>query len=149
MGTHYRGSSTAIRALDAYIKLMRCSGTVQAGLERALEGEGLSEGQFGILEVLLHLGPMGPSEVRRKVFRSGGNVTLVLDNLEKRGWIERRRDPGDRRRLEIHLTADGRRTIKRLFPPHVARIVAAFAPLPATEQEELSRLCKKLGRGQA
>ena len=149
MGTHYRGSPSAIRALDAYIKLMRCSGTVQAGLERALETDGISEGQFGILEVLLHLGPLSPSELRRKVFRSGGNVTLVLDNLEKRGWIERRRDPGDRRRLAVHLTPEGRRTIKRLFPPHVARIVAAFGPLTGAELEELSRLCKKLGRGGA
>lgn len=146
MGTRYRGSPRAVRALDAYIKLMRCSGTVQAGLERALEAEGVSEGQFGILEVLLHLGPLGPSELRRKVFRSGGNVTMVLDNLDTRGWIERRRDPGDRRRLVVHLTPEGRKTIARLFPPHVARIVAAFAPLSTREIEELSRLCRKLGR---
>lgn len=145
MGTHYRGSVPEVRALNTYIKLMRCTDTLQGGLERALECEGFSEGQFGILEVLLHLGAMSPTDLRRRVFRSGGNVTMVTDNLEKRGLVERRRDETDRRRLTIHLTAEGRKTIKRLFAPHLARIVTAFSHLSVAEQDDLARLCKKLG----
>jgi MarR family 2-MHQ and catechol resistance regulon transcriptional repressor len=145
VGTHYRGTAADVRALNAYIKLLRCSDSVQAGLERALDAAGLSEGQFGILEVLLHLGPMSPTELRRRVFRSGGNVTMVTDNLEKRGFVERRRDEKDRRRLTVHLTQEGRRVITRLFAPHVARIVSVFSKLSAAEQNELARLCKKLG----
>ena len=145
MGTHFRGTAAEVRALNAYIKLMRCGDSVQAGLERALDASGLSEGQFGILEVLLHLGPKSPTELRRTVFRSGGNVTMVTDNLEKRGLVERRRDEKDRRRLTVHLTQQGRRVITRLFLPHVARIVSVFSHLAAAEQNELARLCKKLG----
>ena len=145
MGTHYRGTAAEVRALNAYIKLMRCGDSIQAGLERALDGAGRSEGQFGILEVLLHLGPMSPTELRRRVFRSGGNVTMVTDNLEKRGFVERRRDQKDRRRLTVHLTQEGRRIITKLFSPHVARIVSVFSNLSVVEQNELARLCKKLG----
>lgn len=145
MATNYSGSVAEERALDVYVKLMRCADSVQGGLERALEAAGVSEGQFGMLETLFHLGPMSPTELRRKLFRSGGNVTMVLDNLEKRGWVERRRDAGDRRRLAVHLTAEGRKVIKRLWAPHVARIVCALEPLTASEQDELARLCKKLG----
>lgn len=145
MGTHYRGTATEVRALDAYVKLMRCADSVQGGLERALAAAGVSEGQFGILEVILHLGPMSPTDLRRRVFRSGGNVTMVTDNLEKRGLVERRRDDKDRRRLTVHLTPEGRRVVKRLFAPHLARIVSVFSNLSTAEQEELARICKKLG----
>lgn len=145
MGTHYRGTAAEVRALNAFIKLMRCGDSVQTVLERALDSAGLSEGQFGILEVLLHLGPMSPTELCRRVFRSGGNVTMVTDNLEKRGFVERRRDENDRRRLTVHLTQEGRRFITKLFPPHVAHIVSLFSNLSAPEQNELARLCKKLG----
>jgi MarR family 2-MHQ and catechol resistance regulon transcriptional repressor len=147
VATHYSGTKGAVRALDAYIKLMRAADSVQAGLERALEAEGLTEGQFGVLEILLHLGPSAPGEIARKLFRSEGNVTVLLDNLERRGWIERRRDAADRRRHAIHLTAAGRAEIRKRFPPHVERVVAAFSHLSAAEQDELGRLCRKLGRG--
>lgn len=147
MGTHYAGTRGEIRALDAYIKLQRAADSVQSALERALEAEDMTEGQFGVLELLLHLGPSAPGTISKKIFRSDGNVTVLLDNLERRGWIERRRDASDRRRQSIHLTTAGRAEIRRRFPPHVERIVAAFSHLTAAEQEELSRLCRKLGRG--
>ena len=145
MGTHYRGSVAEVRALNAFIKLMRCVDTVQGGLERSLEDSGVSEGQFGVMEALLHLGPMYPTDLRRKVFRSGGHLTMVMDNLEKRGYLVRRREKADRRRVKVSLTPEGRRAIKRLFPPHVARITEAFSSLAPQEQDELGRLCKKLG----
>src|SRR5262245_63072798 len=103
MGTHRRSTPAEARALDAYIKLMRCADTVQGGLERTLERVGVSEGQFGVLEALLHLGPMSATELRRKVFRSGGNVTMVMDNLEKRGYLRRDRDQDDRRRATVNM----------------------------------------------
>lgn len=145
MGTHYRGTAGEVRALDTYIRLQRCADTVQGYLERALETAGVSEGQFGVLEVLLHLGPLSPTEIRKRVFRAGGTVTMVLNNLEKRNLIERRRDGTDRRSLTVHLTPEGRRLVKKLFTPHLARIVALFGHLGAAEQDELGRLCKKLG----
>src|SRR5262245_61964055 len=145
MGTDRRRAAAEALALDAYVKLMRCADTVQGGLERALERVGVSEGQFGVLEALLHLGPMAATELRRKVFRSGGNVTMVMDNLEKRGYLRRRRVQDDRRRLSVSLTPEGERAIKRLFPPHAARIAEVFSNLASDEQSELARLCKKLG----
>ena len=145
MGTHYKGTAAERRALDAYIKLSRCTDSVQARLERALEAAGVSEGQFGILEALLHLGPLSPGDLRRKIFRSGGNVTMVLDNLERRGLVVRRRAEHDRRCITVNLTPEGRRLIKKLFRPHVAWIVHVFSSLPAAEQEQLGALCKKLG----
>src|SRR5437868_4309968 len=88
---------TQALALDTYVKLVRATESVVARVTRPLAAVGLTEGQFGVLEMLLHLGPLSQREIGRKQFRSGGNVTVVVDNLEKRGLVHRERDRDDRR----------------------------------------------------
>ena len=146
MPTHYKGSAAKVRALDAYIKLTRASETLAGVLGRALAREGLTTGQLGALEALLHIGAMNERELGSKLLRSGGNVTTVLDNLERRDLVHRARNPDDRRCVTVALTPKGRRLISGVFPEHAARITAAMSVLNADEQAELGRLCRKLGR---
>lgn len=145
MPTHYKGTGAEIEALNAYIKLRRASGEIEHTLERELQAAGLTESQFGVLEVLLHLGPMSQRCISRKLFTSGANITTILDNLEKRSLILRERCPTDRRAFTIHLTPAGRDLIEHAFPPHARRITELFGVLSAEEQRELGRLCKLLG----
>jgi MarR family transcriptional regulator, 2-MHQ and catechol-resistance regulon repressor len=146
MATRYKGPAAQVRALDAYIKLTRASETLAAALSRPLAREGLTTGQLGVLEALLHIGAMNERELGRKLLRSGGNVTTVLDNLERRGLVRRTRSAEDRRCVTVTLTPKGRRFIGGIFPGHAARITAAMNALTPQEQEELGRLCRKLGR---
>jgi MarR family 2-MHQ and catechol resistance regulon transcriptional repressor len=136
-----------VRALDAYIKLNRAADSLTARLSGVWAEAGLTEGQFGALEALYHLGPLVQRVLAAKLLRSSGNVTLVIDNLQKRGLVRRERGTADRRCVTVHLTDEGRRLIRRLFPKHAADVAAAFAVLSAAEQEELGRLCRTLGRG--
>ena len=145
MGTHYRGTPEEIRALDAYIKLMRASESIAARLERKLKARGLTISQFGVLEALHHLGPMCQRELGTKLLKSDGNVTTVVENLERRELICRRRSEEDRRFITVALTARGAKLISDLFPDHVTWIVDQFKRLEGSEQEELGRLCKLLG----
>src|SRR5687768_3696589 len=92
MGTHYKGTKAEVRALDAYIKLMRSVDAIQVGIERNLAAAGITDGQLGVLEALLHLGPLCQRDLGVKLFYTGGNVTMIVDNLEKRGFVERVRD---------------------------------------------------------
>jgi MarR family transcriptional regulator, 2-MHQ and catechol-resistance regulon repressor len=96
--------------------------------------------------VIYHLGPMCQKTVAQKLLRSGGNITVVIDNLEKHGWVRRERQSDDRRMIEIHLTLRGRALIARVFPQHVKEVVREFGALEPAEQEELRRLCRKLGK---
>jgi MarR family transcriptional regulator, 2-MHQ and catechol-resistance regulon repressor len=146
MGTRHTGPADEVRALDAYIKLMRCANSVQGNLERRLGGLGLTDNQFGVLEALLHLGPIAQHELGRALFTSRANITTIVDNLEKRDLVKRVRDTADRRYVTVHLTDTGRALIEEIFPGHVRAIVAQFAVLSPAEQEELDRICRKLGR---
>jgi MarR family transcriptional regulator, 2-MHQ and catechol-resistance regulon repressor len=146
MGTHYKGTSREVLALDGFIKLMRATDSIGAHLSRHTEAAGLTLGQFGVLEALLHLGPMSQRDLGAKLLRSGSNVTVVLDNLERRGLVRRTRRKDDRRAIEVALTADGRRLITGLFPKHARLITRLFGALSSREQQRLGRLCKTLGR---
>ena len=103
--------------------------------------------QFGALEAILHLGPLSQRDLSSKLLRSGGDITLVIDNLEKQGWVQRERGLEDRRVKTIRLTEKGRRHISEVFPGQVAAIVAEMRSLSAGEQESLRNLCRKLGLG--
>jgi MarR family 2-MHQ and catechol resistance regulon transcriptional repressor len=145
MSTRHRGPKTEVGALDAFIKLMRAAESVSARLSGDLAENGLSECQFGALEALYHLGPLCQRDLGAKLLRSSGNITLVVDNLERRGLVRRERQVADRRFILVHLTDDGRRLIARIFPRHAAHIAEEMSVLTPAEQQELGRLCRKLG----
>src|SRR5579872_5556324 len=97
MPSHYQGTRAERRALTSFIKLARATNAVGTALAGTFAGAGLTEGQFGVLEALLHLGPLCPRDLAGKLLCSTGNLTLVLDNLEKRGLVRRERSTTDRR----------------------------------------------------
>ncbi len=146
MGTRYLGTQEQVLALDTFIKLVRATETVSNCIHRHLAETGLTVSQFGVLEVLLHLGPLYQRDLAEKLLKSGGNMTLVIDNLEKRELVKREREVDDRRCIKVCLTQKGHQLISRIFPSHVAAVVNEIGILTPDEQEELGRLCRKLGK---
>jgi MarR family 2-MHQ and catechol resistance regulon transcriptional repressor len=149
MATRHQGSAVEKRALDAYIKLRRAVNAVSLREGEVMRAAGLTESQFGALEALLHLGPLCQHELAGKVLKSAGNMTTVVDNLERRGLVERRRDREDRRVVTIHLTDHGRELVRDVFPRVVEVLVDAFSALSATEQLQLAALCRRLGTAES
>lgn len=145
MGTHYKGSEKEVNTLNAFIKLMRATDSLNNRLNRQLSDAGLTVSQFGVLEALLHIGPLNQKALGEKLLKSGGNITLVIDNLEKSGWVKRQKDPEDRRSMLIHLTEEGEEFISSYFPRHVEQIMSEFDVLSDDELEQLSAICKKIG----
>jgi len=145
MGTKYKGTNAEVRALNTYIKLTRASETVFDWTNSHLDKFNVSTSQFAVLEALYHLGPMTQIEVARKLLKSTGNITTVLQNLEKRRLIRRQRDPKDQRYIVVSITNAGRQLVGHILPRHVSRIVSAMSALSAEEQMMLAKLCRKLG----
>ncbi len=148
MGTHYKGTREQNQALDSYIKLMRAAESVLTRAHRRTGGD-LTVSQFGVLEALHHLGPLHQRRIGEKLLKSGGNITMVIDNLEKRDLVERRRDQQDRRFVSVHLTPAGEALIAELFPRHLNSVIAELGALSSEEQAQLASLCRRLGLGPA
>lgn len=148
MPTHFEGPDDQRRALNTYIKLMRAAESVARRALVVLHDSGLTEGQFGVLEALHHLGPLKLSELARKHLRSPNNLTVIVDNLEKLGLVRRQRCESDRRIIYVHLTAAGEETIAQLFPLHAAAVAQELSVLTCEEQDTLDTLLRRLGKGQ-
>jgi MarR family 2-MHQ and catechol resistance regulon transcriptional repressor len=133
------------RSLNTYTKLMRAAESVTSRVHRVLAAPKLTISQFGVLEALHHKGPLCQKDIAAKILKSTGNITLVIDNLEKLGLVKRVRGSEDRRYLTIHLTETGTALIAKVFTDVEAAIVAEFVALTEEEQKILGNLCKKLG----
>jgi MarR family 2-MHQ and catechol resistance regulon transcriptional repressor len=138
-----------IEALDAYIKLLRAGRAVLARIEPRLARLGLTPTQFGVLEALLHKGPLSQRELGQKVLTSAGNMTDLVDKLETRGLVLRSRQQRDRRAVQVDLTGAGRDLIEPLFADHARDIAGAMAGLDGGELRQLSVLLRKLGTAAA
>ena len=145
MRARYEGNEMESLALKTYVKLMRAAESVTARTHRHLYSTGLTISQFAVLEALYQLGSLSQREIGQKILRSSGNITMVIDNLEKNGLVRRERSETDRRFFIVHLTDTGYRLINKIFPPHAAVIAEDLGVLTAAEQDTLGRLCKKLG----
>jgi MarR family 2-MHQ and catechol resistance regulon transcriptional repressor len=141
----FRGKPNEARALDAYIKLRRAVSSLLDVLDESLTEDGLTEGQWGVLAALHQLGPLTQHALGTKNLTSGANISIIVANLERRGWVARERDADDRRRVQVALTATGRRLVERVLPRQVALVVELLIVLGAREQEELGRMCRRLG----
>ena len=135
------------RSLNSFIKLLRGTESLSQRVHAHLSDFNLSLSQFQVLEVLHHLGPLCQRDIAAKILKTTGNLTMVINNLEKQQLIRREQDAQDRRYYRIHLTPDGKKLIEKVFPRHVEILTEEMSVLSAKEIEELGRLCKTLGRG--
>ena len=146
MGTHYNGTHDEIRTIDAYIKLQRSAESSSARATRHLISAGLTFSQYGVLDILYHLGPLPLGQIAEKILKSEGNMTTVVDNLERRELVRRERNEKDRRVVTLSLTEAGRHVIEKVLPQHIQAIIEEMSILTPDEQETLSRLCRKIGK---
>ena len=133
------------RALNTYTKLMRAAESVTSRVHRVLAAPKLTISQFGVLEALYHKGPLCQRDIAAKILKSTGNITLVINNLEKQNFVRRVRDGEDRRYYSINLTETGTVLIAKLFADVEAAVVMEMTSINEDEQELLGKLCKKLG----
>jgi MarR family 2-MHQ and catechol resistance regulon transcriptional repressor len=133
--------------LHVWLLLWKATRSLETHAHLSLQGLGMCPGDFAVLEALLHKGPLPVNTIGKKVLLTSGSMTAAVDRLERRGLVERRNDPEDRRTRVVHLTAEGRKVIRKLFAVHEQDMERAVSVLNASEKEQLSGLLRKVGRG--
>jgi len=84
------------------------------------------------------------NELSRLLMVTGGNVTGVVDQLEKEGLVERLDEPADRRAFRIRLTRSGEKTFAEMARAHESWVVELLAGLSGRERDELLKLLAKV-----
>ncbi len=145
MPTHYQGGKEEKLSLDLFIKLLRASNSVIEAIRQHLREEKITTSQFAVLEALYYLGEMPQRSISKKILKTEGNLTLVIKNLEKKGYIKRKTFDKDKRVNLISLTPAGKKWVERYFPGVLKLIMEIFSDLSIEEKEELNNLLRKVG----
>jgi MarR family transcriptional regulator, 2-MHQ and catechol-resistance regulon repressor len=132
-------------SLKLWVVLARAYRAVARQLRRDIERHGLVVSEFGTLEVLYHKGDLPVGDVSERVLLTSGSMTHVVDKLERRGLLVRRRCPEDQRITYLAITPAGRALMAAMFPAHAEAIRRATAGLGPDEKRMLVSLLKRLG----
>jgi len=138
-------SSMATSATHLWLILWRAYEALREHAERHIASLGLGFSDFAVLEYLFHKGPSPVNTIGAKVRLTSGSITAAVDRLERKGMVERRKDPVDRRARIVHLTAHGRKVISSAFAAHEAAMERASAGLTPAERKRAAGHLRKLG----
>jgi MarR family 2-MHQ and catechol resistance regulon transcriptional repressor len=132
-------------AIHVWLVLFRAAHAIEQNAIASVLGLGLGLSEFGVLEVLLHKGPLPVNVIGKKVLLTTGSITAAIDRLESKHLVQRTADPHDRRARIVQLTEKGKRLIKDGLERHAIDMEEALAVLKPGERVELIRLLKKAG----
>ena len=100
--------------------------------------------QAGLLRLISREPGLSQQAVARRLGTPPSRLVALVDGLEERGLIERRRNPGDRRNYALHPTAAGEQAMAALSQASLEHEQAISAPLTEAERAQLSKLLGKL-----
>ncbi|MGT2933576.1 MarR family winged helix-turn-helix transcriptional regulator [Streptococcus catagoni] len=130
-------------AVKSMVVMRKAFRTIDTKVSESFRTYELTNTQFAVLDVLKAKGTMKIGELINSMLATSGNMTVVIKNMEKKGWIKRHTCPNDKRAFLVTLTDQGQAIIDKALPDHIARVEEAFSVLTEEEQEELIRLLKK------
>jgi len=111
---------------------------------KQMYNQDLTSPQFSVLEVLYKNGPLSLVKISREMLVTGANITCVIDNLEKEGFVKRIHSTEDRRVILAELTETGRNKIESILPEYYKNISSMLSSLNETEQKEIISMLDKI-----
>ena len=138
-------TTAKLTGIHLWLVLWKAFDALEAHALASIASLGLGLSDFGVLEILLHKGPLAVNAIGAKIRLTSGSISIAIDRLEEKGLVERKDDPEDRRAHIVHLTIEGRKLIECAFAAHAAAMERATSGLSKSERAQAVRLLKKLG----
>ena len=111
-----------------------------------IEDTGLGLSDFGVLELLLHKGPLPVNAMGPMVDLTPGSISVAVDRLVTKGLVSRVESAEDRRVRIVTLTSRGKDLIASAFKKHSRQMKRAFSELSAEQLRSLEVMLKKIGK---
>lgn len=125
------------------IILQRALNAINREIGKDYREKGITSSQFSVLDVLYTKGEMRICELIEKVLSTSGNMTVVIKNMEQKGWIYRHKSLADKRVFLVGLTREGEKLFENLLPEHRNEIKNTYSILSPQEKQELINILRK------
>lgn len=130
-------------AVKSMVVMRKAFRTIDSRVSATFRDFDLTPAQFSVLDVLQAKGPMRIGDLIASILSTSGNMTIVIKNMEKNGWVKRTVSKKDHRAYIISITGAGRQLIEKALPAHIEAVEEAFSVLTEDEQKQLIELLKK------
>ena len=126
------------------IGILRASNLLVDDLKKTLKNYPINTTEFSVMEFLYSKGEKSIQEIRDRVLLASGSATYVVDNLEKKGYVNRIINETDKRVTYIKLTREGKDLINNIFSIHKKNTKKIFNDLTNGELITLKEILKKI-----
>ena len=140
------GSARGRAALRVHLRLASCRNLLMREARKSIDRWNLTLPQFDVLAELARADERGFTfiELSHLLLVTSGNLTGIVDRLEREQLVRREPDPGDRRVIRIRLTNKGRRLTERMLPRHADDINQVLMKMPKDQLAQLGDLLGEL-----
>lgn len=132
-------------SLKLFVVMTRAFQSIQNQTFKDIKSHGLNQTEFAVLELLYHKGEQPIQKIGKKILLASSSITYVVDQLEKKGFLQRKACPKDRRVTFAEITETGITLMDEIFPKHEVAMDQIFAGLNEAEKEVMIKQLKKLG----
>jgi MarR family 2-MHQ and catechol resistance regulon transcriptional repressor len=132
------------RVLRLFHTIRSTADQLEAATLSLLSQSSLTLSQFLVMESLAHNGPMNQKTIGTHIGRSGGNITMVIRNLVKAGYVRQERFGADGRQRRISMTSEGYDLFMKVYPVFIVTYINMFKPLVGKDQKRLIKLCASI-----
>lgn len=132
-------------SLRALTVILRASGSITQMVKKDMDSYGVNPTEFMVLELLYNKGPQAIQIIGNKVLLASSSITYVIDQLEKKDFVQRKKNEEDRRVTLVSLTVEGQKLMETIFPQHSSVISKLFEDLSDQNLIELTESLKTIG----
>lgn len=130
----------AVKTMVVFAKSQR---TVESKVTGIFKKYGVTPTQFSALDTLYKKGDLKICQMIDSMIATSGNMTVVIKNMERHGWVKRHKAADDARSFVVSLTEQGRALVETIMPEHEANVASIFSVLTVEEQKTMLKLLKK------
>ncbi|HEX7194069.1 MAG TPA: MarR family transcriptional regulator [Chthoniobacterales bacterium] len=133
-------------ACYTFLQLLKTGDELLALDNQILSTFGTRHGRFNLLMMLKHctVSTTTPADLAEKAGVTRATITGLLDGLERDGFVERCPDPGNRRSIQVKLTATGQEFLEKVRPGYCRWFTSVVEPLNQDERQQLLVLLEKI-----
>lgn len=132
-------------SLRALTIILRASGSITKMVKKDMDSYGVNATEFMVLELLYNRGPQAIQVIGNKVLLASSSITYVINQLEKKDFVKRKKNEKDRRVTLVSLTVEGQELMDEIFPQHSSIIESLFEDLTDEDLVKLANNLKEVG----
>ncbi len=106
-------------------------------IEKNVQSYGLNISEFGVLEMLLHKGEQPVQKIAEKILVTSGTITYVIDKLQQKELVYRKKCEKDKRVFYVCLTVKGEELISGIFKEHKKFLEELFSGMDEDLKKEI------------